>query len=65
METTGRRLNELETDGSFPYEHMLTTTLDLVPWYADLTNYIVSDIIPADKNFNQRKKFQYDVNNYF
>jgi hypothetical protein len=35
------------------------------PWYADIVNYLVCKIIPADLNFSQKKKFLHDTKNYY
>ena len=52
-------------DDTFPHEHVLAASQDLIPWFADFANYLASDIIPSDLSFHQRKKFMYDVNNFF
>lgn len=61
----GMKSVKLEIDDSFPDEQVLVATLDLVPWYADFDNYLVSNIILDDLKFHHRKKFLYNVNNYF
>lgn len=48
---------------SFPDEQLLA--LSLVPWYADMVNFLVSDIIPPDLSHHQKKKFLWDAKNYF
>ena len=34
------------------------------PWYADFANYLVSGLLPPELNFQQQKKFLYDVRSY-
>lgn len=50
---------------SFPNKKVLAATLDLVSWYPDIANYVVSDIIPSNVSFHQRKKFIHDVKRHF
>ena len=51
-----------DIDDTFPDEHVLAASQDLIPWFA---NYLASDIVPSDLSFNQRKKFMYDVKKFF
>ena len=50
-----------EIDDTFPDEQILASSQDLIPWFADFTNYLASDIVPPDLSFHQRKKFMHDV----
>ncbi|XP_069154458.1 uncharacterized protein [Solanum lycopersicum] len=54
-----------EIDDTFPTEHVLVASQDLIPWFADFANYLASDIVPSDLFFYQRKKFMHDVKNFF
>ena len=56
---------KIETDDTFPDEHVLAAFQDLIPWLVDFANYQASDIIPPDLSFHQRKKFMYDVKKFF
>ena len=41
-----RELGEkAEINDAFPDEHVQATSHDLIPWFADLANYLVSDVI--------------------
>ena len=61
-----RELGEkAEIDDTFPDEHVLTASHDLIPWFVDFANYLASDIVPSDLSFNKRKKFMYDVKKFF
>ncbi|XP_049378025.1 uncharacterized protein LOC125842747 [Solanum stenotomum] len=44
---------------------VLAATLDLIPWFANFPNYLVSELMPEDLTFQQRKKFLHDVSKYF
>ena len=34
-----------------------------LPWYADFTNYLVSELLPPDLSY-QKKRFFHDVRSY-
>ena len=57
--------DKTDNDDTFPDEHVLAASQDLIPWLADFANYLASDIFPSDLSFHQRKKFMYDVKNFF
>ncbi|XP_055824793.1 uncharacterized protein LOC129893304 [Solanum dulcamara] len=44
---------------------VLASTLDLIRWFVDYANYLVSNFMPEDLTFQQRKKFLHDINRYF
>ena len=54
-----------EINDTFPDEHVLAVSHDLIPWFADFANYLSSDIIPSDLSFDKRKKFMHDVKKLF
>ena len=56
---------EVEINDAFPNEGILSATMEKVPWYADFANYVVSEVIPKNLSFHQRKKFLHDVTHYF
>jgi len=56
---------ELEINDAFPDEQVLAATLDLIPWFADFANFLVSDLMPEGLTFQQRKRFLHDVGKYF
>ncbi|XP_038979869.1 uncharacterized protein LOC120109989 [Phoenix dactylifera] len=57
------RADEVPINESFPDEQLLA--ISVIPWYADLVNYLVSDIVPPDLSYHQKKKFLWDVKHYF
>ena len=54
-----------EIDDTFPDEHVLAASQDLIPWFADFANYFSSDIIPSDLSLYQWKKFMHVVKKFF
>ena len=54
-----------ELGDTFPDEHVLAASQDLIPLFTDFANYLASDIIPSDLSFYIRKKFMYDVKKFF
>ena len=57
--------DKTDIDDTFPDEHVLAASEDLIPWFADFANYLDSDIIPPDLSFHQRKKLMYNVKKFF
>ncbi|XP_038976409.1 uncharacterized protein LOC113461320 [Phoenix dactylifera] len=57
------RADEVPINESFPDEQLLAVSV--IPWYADLVNYLVSGIVPPDLSYHQKKKFLWDVKHYF
>lgn len=58
-------IEKQEIKDSFSDEKILAATLDLVPWYTDLANFVVSDIILENLSFHQKNKFLDNVNRVF
>ncbi|GMI87524.1 hypothetical protein HRI_002421700 [Hibiscus trionum] len=67
------KTNILET---FPDEQLFAATstaatamaagkLSETPWYADIVNYIVSELLPHELNYQARKRFQNDAKHYY
>lgn len=57
--------DKLDIDDSFSNEKILAAKFEQIPWYADFVNYVVSEVMPENIFFHQRKKFLYDVTQYF
>ena len=54
-----------EIDYTFPDDHDLAASEDLILYFADLANYLAGDIVPSDLSSHQRKKFMHDVKKFF
>ena len=54
---------EVPINEHFPDEQLLV--ISTLPWYADLVNYLVSNLIFPYLNYHQKKKFLWDVKHYF
>ena len=46
--------DKTDIDDTFPDEHVLAASQDLIPWFAYFANYLASDIVPSDLSFHQR-----------
>nr|GMD28169.1 uncharacterized protein LOC105953567 [Ipomoea batatas] len=60
----GRKKDELPIDDTFRGETLLAVNTS-VPWFADIVNLLVSGYIPKDFDYNKKKRFVYDVRDYF
>ncbi|XP_070054870.1 uncharacterized protein [Nicotiana tomentosiformis] len=56
LEGAEKKVEVEEIVDTFPDERMLATSLEVVPWYADIANYLASNIIPCDFSSVQNKK---------
>lgn len=50
---------------TFPDEQLLATSMEDVPWYADIANYLASGIDPYELSSVQKKRFYRDCCNYY
>nr|XP_009803437.1 PREDICTED: uncharacterized protein LOC104248807 [Nicotiana sylvestris] len=50
---------------TFPDEQLLAMSLEDVPWYADIENYLARGIVPYDLSSVQKKKFFQDCRMYY
>ncbi|MDV3181222.1 MAG: ribonuclease H family protein [Candidatus Phytoplasma australasiaticum] len=55
----------LEINDSFPDERVLVASYDLIPWFADYANYLMSDIVPPHLNIHQYQTFMNNVRKFF
>ena len=55
---------EAEIDDVFLDEHILAASQDLISWFADIVNYLASDIVLSDLTFHKRKEFMHDVKKF-
>ena len=50
---------------TFYDEYLLTIASKELSWFADITNYLVSSILPYGMDYRQRKKFLHDSRFYY
>ncbi|KAI3445417.1 hypothetical protein Pfo_002082 [Paulownia fortunei] len=50
---------------TFPDEQLFTLAIGKLPQYADLVNFLASNVFPPDLTRQQKKKFIFDVRHYF
>ena len=56
--------DDLKIDDTFPDDKVLASQ-DLIPWFADFSNFLASDLVPKDMSYQQRKKFMHEVRKFF
>ncbi|XP_070004062.1 uncharacterized protein [Nicotiana sylvestris] len=55
-----------EINDSFPDEQLLSVSMNDMPWFANVANFLVTGIIPCELSSNQRKKLKrYSLYFYF
>nr|GEV07726.1 reverse transcriptase domain-containing protein [Tanacetum cinerariifolium] len=57
--------NDNEVDDNFPGETLMEINTKDKPWFADLANYLVANIIPKGMTYQQKNKFFSDLKHYF
>ncbi|GJY18515.1 reverse transcriptase domain-containing protein [Tanacetum coccineum] len=57
--------NDSEVDDNFPRETLIEINTKDKPWFANLANYLVGDIIPKETTYQQKNKFFSDLKHYF
>ncbi|GJR25306.1 reverse transcriptase domain-containing protein [Tanacetum coccineum] len=57
--------NDSDVDDNFLGETLMDITTRDIPWFTDLANYLVGDIIPKGMTYQQKNKFFSDLKNYF
>ena len=50
---------------TFHGEYLLNVASKELPWFADITNYLVSGVLPYGMDYRQRKNFLYDCKFYY
>ena len=48
----------------FPDERLYAVQTTSIPWYADIVNFLASNIVPSDFSYQQKKKFFSEVKHY-
>nr|GEX07290.1 DNA-directed DNA polymerase [Tanacetum cinerariifolium] len=57
--------DESDVDDNFLGETLIEIITNDTPWFADFANYLVGDVIPKGMTYQQKKKFFFDLKNYF
>ncbi|GKA56623.1 DNA-directed DNA polymerase [Tanacetum coccineum] len=57
--------NDSKVDDNFPRETLMEINTRDEPWFADLANYLVADIIPKQMTYQQKNKFFSNLKHYF
>ncbi|XP_070035237.1 uncharacterized protein [Nicotiana tomentosiformis] len=65
LEEEGRPHDDLVINDSFPYEQLLSMSLNGMSWFADVANFLVTGIVLSELSSNQRKKLKWDNLNYY
>ena len=58
------KIEKAPINESFPDEQLLAISF-ITPWYADYVNYLVSNIIPSQLSYHQKKKNLWEIKHYF
>ncbi|CAM8895881.1 unnamed protein product [Rhodiola kirilowii] len=56
---------ELPIEDSFVGENLMRIENATTPWYADIVNFKVCEVLPPNMNYNQKKKFAHDARRYY
>jgi hypothetical protein len=55
---------EILVNDALPGEQLMSIKSS-IPWFADLVNYLVGNVIPSEYSYQQKKKFMHDVREYY
>ena len=62
IESPGNEQEEI--NDTMPGESLMKITHE-EPWYADLVNYLVANVIPGEYSYQQKKKLMHDIRQYY
>ncbi|XP_075075132.1 uncharacterized protein LOC142162646 [Nicotiana tabacum] len=65
LEEEGRPKDGLEINDAFSDEQLLSMSLNSMPWFADVANFLVTGIILSELSSNQMKKLKHDSLDYY
>nr|XP_009789506.1 PREDICTED: uncharacterized protein LOC104237117 [Nicotiana sylvestris] len=65
LEEAGRPKEDIEINDAFPDENILALSSTFVPWYADITKFLVSDLVPDGLEAYQKKNFLRECRKYY
>ncbi|KAK8952364.1 hypothetical protein KSP39_PZI003940 [Platanthera zijinensis] len=64
LEYEREKVVDIEIRENFPDERLLAISEASIPWYADFVNFIVSNILPPDIDYQQKKRFLHQAKFY-
>ncbi|XP_070007543.1 uncharacterized protein [Nicotiana sylvestris] len=65
LEEEGRPCDGLEINDPFLDEQLLSISVNSMPWFANVANFLVTGIVPCELSSNQRKKLKWDSLEYY
>ncbi|XP_070046268.1 uncharacterized protein [Nicotiana tomentosiformis] len=65
LEEVGRLKEDLEINDAFPDEHVFAISSTSTTWYADIANFLASDLIPDGLEAYQKKEFLRECRHYY
>ncbi|XP_075102944.1 uncharacterized protein LOC107804657 [Nicotiana tabacum] len=65
LEEEGRLCDGLKINDSFPDEKLLSKSVNIIPWFTNVVNFIVTGIVSCELYSNQRKKVKWDILDYY
>ncbi|XP_070014971.1 uncharacterized protein [Nicotiana sylvestris] len=65
LEEEGRPKDGLEINDAFLDKQLFSVSLNCIPWFTDVANFLVTDIVLSELSSNQRKKLKRDSLDYF
>nr|XP_016484064.1 PREDICTED: uncharacterized protein LOC107804657 [Nicotiana tabacum] len=65
LEEEGRLCDGLKINDSFPDEKLLSKSVNIIPWFTNVVNFLVTGIVSCELYSNQRKKVKWDVLDYY
>lgn len=58
-------MEKIDIYDDFLVKKILVVVLEMVLWYVDFANFVVSDFITENLHFHQKKKFLHNATWYF
>ncbi|XP_070022118.1 uncharacterized protein [Nicotiana sylvestris] len=65
LEDEGRPRDGLRINDSFLDEQLLSVSVNSMPWFADVANFLMTGIVSCELSSNQRKKLKWDSLDYY
>ncbi|XP_070022083.1 uncharacterized protein [Nicotiana sylvestris] len=65
LEEEGKPRDGLKINDSFPDKQLLSVSVNSMPWFVDVANFLMIGIVPCELSSNQRKKLKRDSLDYY